>query len=234
MNYTAISIIIPVFNERATLQKIVKQIEDVPLSLHQEIILVDDGSTDGTRELLKTFEKKYTILYHNYNQGKGAAFRTGLEKATGDIILIQDADLEYDPQDYASLLVPILQGKAKVVYGSRVLGKRRFEQRHKRYFWYYLGNWGLSLIAFFLYFRWITDISACYKAMDREVLNKVNLKAQGFEIDAEITAKILKLGYAIKEVPIHYSPRSFKEGKKIRWKDGVKAAFTLVQYRFKR
>jgi len=223
-----LSIIIPVYNEHKFIRKVLSIVKSVNIGkVKKEIILVDDGSTDGTREILKKL-KGYKIFYHKKNQGKGAAIRTGLAHATGDIILIQDADLEYDPHDYPKLLAPILAGKAKVVYGSR------FMKKHKPKYWFnYVGNIALTTATNALYGSKITDMETCYKVFKREVLQHIRLKARRFDFEPEITAKILKKGYKIYEVPIWYKCRDYTEGKKIKWTDGVKAALYLLKYRFK-
>ncbi|MDO8480277.1 MAG: glycosyltransferase family 2 protein [Nanoarchaeota archaeon] len=222
-----LSIVIPAYNEKKTILKVLQVVKKQPvLGLEKEIIVVDDGSTDGTRDLLKKVNG-VTVIFHEKNQGKGAALRTGLKQATGDIFLIQDADLEYDPADYPKLLKPILDGKTNVVYGSRFL-----KTHHARYQLFYLGNKFLSLLTTVLYGQRITDMETCYKMFTREVLEKLDLRARRFEFEPEITAKILKAGFKIMEVPISYECRPFHEGKKITWKDGVKAALYLIKYRF--
>jgi glycosyltransferase involved in cell wall biosynthesis len=233
-----LSIVIPVYNEVDTLEKILEKVESVDFStlnkgkINREIILVDDCSTDGTRDLLKKLENKYRVLYHTKNGGKGRALRTGLKFAKGDIIVIQDADMEYDPEDHKKLIVPILENKTKVVYGSRFLGEVTHDEE-----WavpsHYLGNKLLSIITSALFFRKITDMETCYKMFRKEVLKKIpRLKATRFDFEPEITAKIIKAGYDIIELPIHYHPRDFSEGKKINWKDGVKALYYLFYFRF--
>lgn len=221
-----LSIIIPVFNEVSTIKQIISRVEKVELPLEKEIILVDDCSTDGTREVLRQLNK-YKIFFHDKNSGKGSAVRTGLKSATGDIILIQDADLEYDPEEYGSLLSPILEKKASVVYGSRHIGKNKV-----KYPLYYVGNLALSLVTSLLYLRRITDMETGYKVFKKDVLNGINLRAKRFDFEPEITAKILKKGYRVLEIPITYACRDFKEGKKISWKDGLMALWFLLKYRF--
>lgn len=229
-----LSIIIPVFNERETILEILARIEKVKLGgVGKEIIIVDDFSSDGTREILRKL-KKYNVLYHDKNYGKGKAVRTGLGHARGDIILIQDADLEYDPNDYPKLLKPILEGRANVVYGSRF----KFAKGHLKkndFFTYKLhtiGNIMLSAITNMLFFSRLTDMESCYKVFTKEVKEKLKLRSNRFDIEPEITAKILKNGYPIMEVPINYYSRDFDEGKKITWKDGMKAFLCLIKYRF--
>lgn len=224
-----ISIIVPIYNEKSTLLKVLKRIEGVNIgNIGKEIILVDDCSTDGTRNVLKGLGNKYRIFYHKQNQGKGGALRTGFKQADGDFILIQDADLEYDPKDYSKLLEPLLKDEADIVYGSRNLKKNpRFRQI------YYLGSLFLTSLNNILYGTRLTDLYTCYKVFKNSVFKKISIKSNGFEFEAEITAKALKRGYKIKEVPITYRPRSIKEGKKINWKDAIKGFWAIVKYRFK-
>lgn len=223
-----LSIIIPVYNERKFFLTLLNKVRKVNIgNITKEIIIVDDYSTDGTRDLLKKI-KGCTVLYHDKNKGKGAAVRTGLRHATGDITLIQDADLEYDPNDYPKLLRPILEGRAKVVYGSRF----KQQHHHPRYWMYYFGNISLTLATNVLYGTRITDMWTCYKVFTREVRERLTLKSNRFNFDPEITAKILRMGYRIHEVPVWYRCRAFGEGKKISWRDGVKALYALVRYRF--
>lgn len=224
---TKLSIIIPTYNERNTILEIINKVEKVDIGkIKKEIIIIDDCSKDGTRELLKRI-KNHKIFYHEKNKGKGSAIKTGLKHSTGDLILIQDADLEYDPNDYPNLIRPIIEGKTKVVYGSRFLKKHK-----ARYRIYYIGNIILSLITRTFYLRKITDMETCYKVFKKEVIKNIKLKAERFDFEPEITVKIIKKGYKIIEVPIWYKCRAFKEGKKITWKDGLKAAWCLIKYRF--
>ena len=225
-----LSIIIPIYNEVGTLDKIVDKVVGVDLGgIEKEILLVDDGSTDGTRDLLKNYASRegFKVVLHKRNAGKGRSVRTGIDNATGDIILIQDADLEYDPQDFPKLLAPIIDGRADVVYGSRFKGEgRAFLATH------YYGNKFITFVANLLYNTCLTDIETCYKAFRREVFDKVKLKSDRFEIEPEITAKIYKNHFRVYEVPISYSGRDFAEGKKITWRDGIGAIWTLIKYRF--
>ncbi len=217
---------IPVYNEKNTLLDIIKRVEAVPIE--KEIIIVDDFSTDGTREIMKGINSPdIKIYYHPHNRGKGAAIRTAIPHATGDIVLIQDADLEYDPMDYPRLIEPILDGRADVVYGSRFLGTHR-----AFLFWHYIGNKFLSFLTNLLYNTMLTDMETCYKVFRSDVIKGLNLKSDRFQVEPEITAKVFKKGYKVFEVPISYAGRDFKEGKKITWRDGMWAVMTLVKYRF--
>jgi glycosyltransferase involved in cell wall biosynthesis len=227
-----LSIIIPVFNEKKTILEILKKIEKVNLAnlnFEKEIIIVDDGSTDGTREILENLKEKYKIVFHDKNQGKGMAIRTALERVSGDFVIIQDADLEYDPQNYLKLLKFALENKAEVVYGSR-----RLNPQNKQYSdpFFFLGGIVLSWLANFLYNIKITDEPTCYKLFKTETLKSIPLKCQRFEFCPEVTAKIAKRKIKIYEVPISYYPRHKKEGKKINWRDGFQAIWTLIKYRF--
>jgi glycosyltransferase involved in cell wall biosynthesis len=196
--------------------------------LEREIVVVDDGSTDGTRDYLRSLggEPDLVTIFHERNQGKGAAVRTGLQHATGDILLVQDADLEYDPRDYPALLQPILEGRAKAVYGSRFRGPTR-----AMFFWHMVGNRFLTLVTNVLYDTTLSDMETCYKVFSREIAQQLDLKAPGWGFDPEITAQILRRGYRIYEVPISYTGREFEEGKKISWRDAFTVLWTLLKYR---
>ena len=200
----------------------------VELPVGREIIVVDDGSSDGTEKVLPTLEDSTVrVIRHTGNRGKGAAIRTGMESARGDLVLIQDADLEYDPEDWPKLLAPVLRGKARVVYGSRFTG----EHTNLMYL-HWIGNKFLSLVTNVLYNTTLSDMETCYKLFDRQVLEGITIRAQRFEFEPEITAKVLRKGYRIYEVPISYAGREFHEGKKITWRDGFGALATLIRYRF--
>jgi glycosyltransferase involved in cell wall biosynthesis len=223
-----LSVIIPCYNEKTTVKELVRRVRAVELA--HEIILVDDGSTDGTRDVLAGIEPSddLKIVYHARNQGKGAAVRTGFKTATGDVFLIQDADLEYDPRDYPTLLRPIEEGISQVVYGSRFLGG----PRKAMFFWNMIANRTLTLVTNILYNAILSDMETCYKVFRAEVVREIPLRSRRFDFEPEITAKILKRGYRIYEVPISYNGREWDEGKKISWKDGVIAMWTLFRYRF--
>lgn len=222
----------PVYNEEKTILKIIDKVKKANTkSLVKEIIIVDDFSTDSTRKILsKLKDKRIKIFFHQKNQGKGAAIRTALNHVTGDIILIQDADLEYDPQEYTKLLTPLLENKTKVVYGTRIeVIKKNLKKMYKLH---YFGNMFLTSMTNILYGAKISDMETCYKVFKKEVIKNMRLRAKRFDFEPEITAKILKKGYRIKEVPINFMGRQFKEGKKITWKDGIKALLYLIKYRF--
>lgn len=224
-----LSVIIPVYNERNTIQEILRRVRQVDLGdIEKEIVVVDDGSTDGTRNILAMEEDSSTkIVFHETNQGKGAALSTGLEVATGDLIIFQDADLEYDPDDYPRMIEPILKGKAKVVYGSRFTGERR-----NMLYWHYVGNRFLVFITNLLYNTTLSDMETCYKLFTRDALEGITIRSRRFDVEPEITAKVLKKKVRIYEVPISYAGREFEEGKKISWKDGIPALWALIKYRF--
>jgi glycosyltransferase involved in cell wall biosynthesis len=226
--YRKLSVIVPVYNERNTVAEIVRQMRAVDLPVEREIVIVDDGSGDGTGDVLSQLaDSTVHIILHPHNRGKGAAIRTGLAQITGDLVLIQDADLEYDPDDWPKLLAPILKGRARVVYGSRFTGERR-----NMLFLHWIGNRFLSLVTNVLYDTTLSDMETCYKLFDRELIDGIDLRSDRFDFEPEITAKILRQGIRIYEVPISYSGREFDEGKKITWRDGLAALKTLVKYRF--
>lgn len=226
-----LSILIPIFNEEKTILEIYKQIKNSDISpVKKEIIIVDDSSTDNTFNILQNIKEENTIiLRHGKNQGKGAAIRTALEKATGDIVIIQDADLEYDPNDYADLIRPILENKTDVVYGSR-----RLKKTNEQYsgFSFYIGGIALTYITNLIFRSNITDEPTCYKVFRTELLRSLNLTCKRFEFCPEVTAKLLRKKIKIIEIPISYRPRHSNEGKKIKWKDGVEAVLTLLKFKF--
>jgi glycosyltransferase involved in cell wall biosynthesis len=228
-NYRKLSVIVPVFDERNTVVEIVRRMRAVDLPVELEVVIVDDGSTDGTRDVLRQLgDSTVRVITHDANRGKGAAIRSGLAHVHGDLVLVQDADLEYDPEDWPKLLAPILRGKARVVYGSRFTGERR-----NMLFLHWVGNRFLSLVTNILYNTTLSDMETCYKLFDRSLLDGITLRAERFEFEPEVTAKILRRGIRIYEVPISYTGREFDEGKKITWRDGFVALWTLVKYRFK-
>jgi glycosyltransferase involved in cell wall biosynthesis len=234
-----LSIIMPVYNERGTLREILSQVRAVDLpGIDKEILVVDDGSTDGSREILAEEVAAshagdaggggdLQFFYHDANRGKGAAVRAGIEQASGDILLIQDADLEYDPRDYPALIRPIIERRVTVVYGSRFLGPRK-----AMLFWHMLGNKLLTLTTNVLYNAILSDMETCYKCFRADVVKGIPLRARRFDFEPEITAKVLKRGHRIFEVPISYYGREYHEGKKIGWRDAPVAFWTLVKYRF--
>lgn len=221
-----LSVIIPVFNEKNTIEKLVDLVRAVPIE--KEIIIVDDFSTDGTRDILNKMNKdNVTVVFHEKNRGKGAAIRTGIQKVKGDVMVIQDADLEYDPQELLKIIEPIRNGSADVVYGSRFAGKMdKMTLAHR------LGNQALTLAANILYGTKLTDMETCYKMVRTPIIKSLHLRSDRFDFEPEITAKLLKSGKRIVEIPISYEGRDWTEGKKITWKDGITALWSLVKYRF--
>jgi glycosyltransferase involved in cell wall biosynthesis len=217
----------PVYNERQTIEEILRRVLAVPV--RKEVIVVDDCSTDGTREILNELQPAmgFRLLLHDRNRGKGAALRTGFEAVTGDVVVIQDADLEYSPEEYPELTELIYQGRADVVYGSRFLGRHRVFL-----FTHYLGNRLLTFLTNVMYNTMLTDMETCYKVMRTDVLRSFTLRSNGFGIEPEMTAKIFKRHYRVYEVPITYDGRGYEEGKKITWRDGVVALWVLLRYRF--
>ncbi len=205
--------------------KLIEKVEKVPVE--KEIIAVDDYSTDGSREILKDLENRIKVIYHSKNQGKGMAIRSGLKRVKGDLVIVQDADLEYNPQDYLKLLPPIIEGKAEVIYGSRFLGEPK-----NFFFLFYWGNRFLTLVTNLLYGSHLTDMETCYKLFKTRILKNLNLKAKGFEFEPEVTAKLLRHNIPIYEVPISYQGRRYSGGKKITWRDGFPALWTLIKNRF--
>jgi glycosyltransferase involved in cell wall biosynthesis len=234
MNPLKISVIIPVYNEVHVLPQVIERVLAAPLpaGCDKEIIIVDDGSTDGTTEWLSRYQGPFMVVHHSVvNFGKGAAIRIGIAKATGDVILIQDGDLEYDPRDWVAVLTPIVEGRADAVYGSRFLGTLR-DGRHGMKLANWLANQILTTTANALYGARLTDEATAYKAFRTQVIRRVRLRCLRFEFCPEVTAKMRRLGVRIHEVPISYNPRGILEGKKIRWQDGVHALWTLVRCRF--
>jgi glycosyltransferase involved in cell wall biosynthesis len=228
-----LSIIMPVYNEKETLENIVERVQSIDLSswdVTKELIVVDDCSQDGTFNVAQKLadEGRIRLITHKRNQGKGAALQTGFKEARGEIILIQDADLEYSPEEYPRLLKPILDGKADVVYGSRFMGG---EPHRVLYFWHYLGNRFLTLVSNMMTNLNLTDMETCYKAFKSEVLHSISLREKRFGFEPEVTAKVARLGCRIYEVGISYTGRTYAEGKKINWKDGVRAFWCILKYR---
>lgn len=225
-----VSIIIPVFNEKNTIKLLLEKVQNANFSgLEKEIIMVDDYSTDGTTEILKELSKQYKVFFHERNQGKGAAIRTAIKEATGDFVVIQDADLEYLPDDYDKLLPFLINDEADVVYGSRFKNQensKNFILKNK------IANKFLTLLTNILYGAEITDMETCYKAFKRELIQSITIKSNRFDFEPEITAKIMKRKARLKEVPISYFGRGHDEGKKINWKDGIHAILTLIKFRF--
>ena len=230
-----LSIIIPVYNEKKTIKEILNRIEKVDLGkVQKEIILVDDCSTDGSRDIIKKLQKKYIKIFLGKNSGKGAALKAGIKASTGDFIIFQDADLEYDPQDYVKLLQPILDKKTKITFGSRFInqqfiffgGSKTMHPAH------WIGNKGLTVFFNLLYGTNLSDVEPCYKLFCKEILKNTNVNSNGFEYDIELMCKLVKKGNKIMQLPTKYSPRGFEEGKKINWKDGVIAFWVMLKYRF--
>ncbi|MGB1656535.1 MAG: glycosyltransferase family 2 protein [Longimicrobiales bacterium] len=221
-----LTVVIPVYNEALTVERLLRRVREVPLWL--EVIVIDDGSTDGTRDLLPQLEGTLIdrLIMHEQNRGKGAALRTGFEHATGDVVVVQDADMEYDPHEFPMLLRPILSGKADAVYGSRFLGG----PHRVLFFWHSVGNRVLTLLSNMFTDVNLTDMETCYKMIRRELLQELPLSANRFGIEPEITARLAQAGARIYELPISYDGRSYAEGKKIGWKDGVSALRCIVQY----
>ncbi len=225
----AVTVIIPVYNEVHFIEPLLRKVKEV--SGESEVIVVNDGSTDATASIVARLqpESKFRTLTHTHNQGKGAAIRTGLQHARGDVVLIQDADLEYDPSDYPVLLKPLLENRAQVVYGSRFL-----KPGYQSYFTHRVGNWAITAFVNLLFGSSLTDAETCYKAFRKDVLKDIHLRARGFEFEVEFTCEVLRAGHRILEVPVTYHGRTYAEGKKITWKDGIIALLTILRCRFVR
>jgi len=227
-----LSIVIPVFNEVNTVKEIIERVREVhlPQVASREIVIVDDYSTDGTRDLLAAYKNQnaFKIVFHDRNRGKGAALRTGIAETTGSIVIIQDADLEYDPQEYPKLLAPLLDGRADVVYGSRFAGG---ESKRVLYFWHSVGNRFLTTLSNMFTNINLTDMETCYKVFRGEVIRSIRIEEDRFGFEPEVTSKVARMGCRIYEVGIGYSGRTYAEGKKINWKDGVRAVWCILKYR---
>lgn len=229
-----LSIVMPVYNERQTLFEIIKRVLDAPISIDRELLLVDDFSRDGTRDLYKDLPTAFPganirVILHEVNQGKGAALRTGFRETNGDIVIVQDADLEYSPNDYPKLLKPILDGRADVVFGSRFVGS---DEHRVLYFWHSVGNRFLTLLSNMMTDLNLTDMETCYKVFKGDIIRKINIKSDRFGVEPEVTAKVARMGCKVYEVGISYSGRSYEEGKKITWKDGFKAIYAIMRFAF--
>jgi glycosyltransferase involved in cell wall biosynthesis len=223
-----VSVVIPVYNERETVAQIIKAVDEADfVGLEHELVLVDDGSTDGSRDILEGFTDRHTVVFQPVNRGKGAALRTGFARATGDIVIVQDADLEYDPGEYPRLLQPILDGHADVVYGSRFMGQG---PHRVVYFWHFVGNKVLTTLSNAITNLNLTDMETCYKVFRREVLDGMTLESNRFGFEPEFTVKVARLKVPVYEVGISYFGRSYAEGKKITWRDGLDTVWCLVRY----
>jgi glycosyltransferase involved in cell wall biosynthesis len=230
--FKKLSIVVPVFNEERTLRKLIDAIEAVDLPLKKEIILVDDGSRDKSREILEEYKDRHKVIFLDKNSGKGSAVRRGFEEATGDIVLIQDADLEYDPQEYPDLIKPIIDSGADIVYGSRFIKSEKTRNNSIVYKHGYFASQALNQLSNVLSGIWLSDMYACYKVFPKKILNEISphLKSKRFGIDLELTAWIGKMNLKVVEVPISYKGRTYNEGKKINWKDGLAAVWHLIRF----
>jgi glycosyltransferase involved in cell wall biosynthesis len=223
-----LSVIIPVYNEEQTLEEIVRRVQQAPFPLEKELLIVNDASTDRTRDILAQLEGgNVRVFHHSVNQGKGAAIRTAQGHVQGDLVIIQDADLEYYPEEYELLAAPILDGRADITYGTRFLGTHRVFL-----FWHYLGNLLLTFLTNLLYNTMLSDMETCFKMSKAEIFKSLSLKANRFGFEPEFTAKVFRRGYKVYEVPISYNGRGYEEGKKITWRDGVAALYFLLKFRF--
>lgn len=227
-----LSVIIPCYNEKNTIKEIINLVQKAPLlGMEKEIIVVDDGSTDGTRDLIKTIpEIRY--FFHDKNLGKGGAVKTGFREATGDIVIIQDADLEYDPNEYGAMIAPILKGDTEVVLGVRIFPNHDLRRRKSNYWLAWLGNHCITWLTNVLYHNRAGEYECCYKAFSKKLINRIYVKTNDFDYDNELICKALKLGYKTVNVPVHYYPRGYAEGKKINYKHGIKILWTIIKYRF--
>jgi len=230
-----LSIVIPIFNEAKTLKELLRRIESVNLgNVIKEIILVDDFSNDGSREIIRKLNRKYVKIFQDRNRGKGASLKAGIKVATGDFIIFQDADLEYDPRDYVKLLHPILNGKSNITFGSRFVSQKFvfFGMNRTIHLTHWIGNKFLTLTFNLLYGTKLTDVEPCYKMFRNHILKQIDVKTNGFEYDIELMCKLAKRGHDILQLPISYNPRTFGEGKKINWKDGIVAFLIMIKHRF--
>ncbi len=230
--FTTLSIVIPVYNEAGTWRRLLERVEAVEIPLARQLVIVDDGSTDGTRDQLRRLQADradVTVVFHDQNRGKGAALRTGFEHVRGELVIVQDADLEYDPRDYARLLAPVLAGEADVVYGSRFARPSRRQRS-----WHAVGNKLLTLLSNLATGMRLTDMETCYKLLTADIVRRVTVEQNRFGFEPEITAKIAALGVRLREVPIRYAGRTYAEGKKIGWRDGVQAIYCIAKYALRR
>lgn len=227
-----LSVIVPVFNEKNTITEIIRRVQAVLLpGIEKEIIVVDDGSTDGTRNIIKTIPG-IKCFFNVKNLGKGSAVKTGFQEATGEIIIIQDADLEYDPNEYGAMITPILKGDTEVVLGVRIFPNHDLRRRKSNYWLAWLGNHCITWLTNILYGNHAGEYECCYKAFSKKLIDRIHVKTNDFDYDNELICKALKLGYKTVDVPVHYYPRGYSEGKKINYKHGIKILWTIIKYRF--